>query len=314
MKRGIHLLRRAYRARLPGHNYSLKEVTMELKKLGLCLAIAASVLLPGGATLKASEITDLYMKAMEKNDRAALTGIVKYKKDAIPGEIQGLIDKAQLPETTAEEKKPLFYIAEHMAIRYKDVTGDFAPLIEVKKRAFDARLSAPVTPELTEGARIIDIPKAADGVKNLFEPDNIVIKQGETVRWTNSDDIAHVFATLSAISAGKFAVSSIPPGESWEHKFEKPGEYFYICFIHQSMVGKITVEDAASAEAEAEVKAEAEAEVEADSEVEADAEAEAETEAVEAPTAPVLAAPASDETNAPEEPAALTPPENFSAE
>ena len=217
---------------------------MKLRKSGFCLAIFASVLFLSGAPARASEITDLYIKAMDKNDKAALDGIVKYKKDAIPGEIQSLLEHARAPETTPEDRDSLLYIAEHMAIRYKDQTGDFAPLLEVKKRTFDSRLSAPVTPELVDGARIVDIPRASGDVKNIFVPDNIVVKLGDTVRWTNSDEIAHVFSTMGAISAGKFYASNIPAGESWEFKFDKPGEYFYICFIHQSMVGKVTVEGA----------------------------------------------------------------------
>ena len=102
---------------------------MKLRKSGFCLAIFASVLLWSGAGADASEITDLYIKAMDKNDKAALDGIVKYKKDAIPGEIQSLLEHARAPETTPEDRDSLLYIAEHMAIRYKDQTGDFAPLL-----------------------------------------------------------------------------------------------------------------------------------------------------------------------------------------
>ena len=223
---------------------------MNLMKSGLSLAIIASAMLWSGAGANASQITDLYMEALEKNDQAALAGIVKYKKDAIPAEVQSLIDRAKAPEATAQEKEHLFYVAELMARSYKDLTGDVAPLLEVKKRAFDSRLSAPVTSEPANGAHIVDLPKASAEVKNIFKPDNIVIKQGETVRWVNSDEIAHVFSTMSAISAGRFSASSIPPGESWEFKFDKPGEYFYLCFIHQSMIGKVTVEGA-KAETEA---------------------------------------------------------------
>jgi len=215
---------------------------MNLRKSAFRLAIIASALLFSGAAVDASEITDLYIKALEKNDKAALTGIIKYKKDVIPAEIQGFIAHAKSPEVTAEDKEYIFYVAELMARDYKDITGDVAPLLEVKKRSFDSRLSATVTPELTGGAHIVDIPKASADAKNIFVPDNIVIKLGETVRWTNSDDIAHVFSTMPIISAGRFSVNSIPPGESWDFKFDKPGEYFYICFIHQSMIGKVTVE------------------------------------------------------------------------
>ena len=217
---------------------------MKLRKSGFCLAIFASVLLWSGAGADASEITDLYIQALEKNDKAALTGIIKYKKDVIPAEIKAFIENAKSPEVTAEEKEHIFYVAELMARDYKDLTGDVAPLIEVKKRVFDARLSAPIKPEPAGGAHIVDIPRATAEAKNIFVPDNIVVKLGDTVRWTNSDEIAHVFSTMPIISAGRFSASSIAPGEAWEFKFDKPGEYFYICFIHQSMVGKVTVEGA----------------------------------------------------------------------
>ncbi len=221
---------------------------MDLKRFGILLTTAASVLLFGAAGSNASEIRDKFIGALENNDGAGMRAAVEENAAAIPAEIQTLIDEARAPETPAEEKGSKFYIAELIARTYKDITGDMKPLLEVKKRAFDAKLSEQTRPNLTEGVHIVYLPKPSGDVKNVFSPDNIVIKQGETVRWVNSDDIAHIFSTMPVISAGKFSAKSIPPGESWEFKFDKPGEYFYLCFIHQSMVGKITVEGEPQAE------------------------------------------------------------------
>lgn len=217
---------------------------MDLKRFGLSLAIAVSVLISGVAASHAGEVRDKFIAALEANDKAGMYAAVNDNLDAVPAEILELIKEAKAPGTTPEDRGSYLYIAELMAKAYKDKTGDLEPLLNVKKRSFEARLGAPVRLKAENGVDTILIPKATGETKNIFEPDNVIIKQGETVRWVNSDEIAHIFSTLPLISAGKFFAKSVEPGESWEFKFEKPGEYFYLCFIHPSMVGKITVEGA----------------------------------------------------------------------
>src|SRR3990172_518937 len=99
----------------------------------------------------------------------------------------------------------------------------------------------PETP--TEGLHIVEIPKPDENTKNIFKPDNTIIKKGETVKWVNNDSVEHKFAAVAAISEGSFDSKTVEPENSFEFKFENPGEYFYICFIHQSMIGKIIVEE-----------------------------------------------------------------------
>ena len=35
----------------------------------------------------------------------------------------------------------------------------------------------------------------------------------------------------------------IEPGQSWDHTFHSPGEYYYVCFSHKVMYGKIVVKE-----------------------------------------------------------------------
>lgn len=224
---------------------------MYIRRFGLCLALAATFLTAGPTVSSASEIRAKFMGALEKNDRAGMMAVVENNKEAIPAEVKALIEETKAPDATDELKHSNFFIAELLARDYKDLTGDVNLLIEVKKRAFDSKLSGPVRANMTDGVHIVDIPLSTGHSKNKFAPDNIVIKQGETVRWVNSDEIDHIFSTMPIISAGRFSAKSIPPGGSWEFKFDKPGEYFYLCFIHQSMIGKITVEGDAPAVAPA---------------------------------------------------------------
>lgn len=75
-------------------------------------------------------------------------------------------------------------------------------------------------------------------IKNMaFSPDNITIKAGSTVTWTNNDSTVH---TVTA-NDGSFASDSLANGKSYSHTFNTPGTYKYRCVIHPSMTGIVTV-------------------------------------------------------------------------
>ncbi len=219
---------------------------MDFKKFGLCLALVVCVMFGSATGSRASEIHDKFVAAYDKNDKKGMTAVVKENLAAVPAEIAGMLTEAAKPTVSIEDRGSILYIAELMAGTYKDLTGDIKPLLNVKKRAFETRLSKPVRLEVKDGIAIINIPKASGEMKNYFSPDNVIIKQGDTVRWMNHDEVSHIFATMPLISAGKFFSTSVGGGKSWDFKFDKPGEYYYLCFIHQSMVGKITVEGTAT--------------------------------------------------------------------
>lgn len=181
-----------------------------------------------------------FIAALEANDGEKMFSIVEANKDNIPGEIQGLLTEAK---DAKEEKAGLLHIAEMMARYYKDITGNAEHLIEVRKADFESRLSPPVRPKAVNGTHTIEFPKPAGDVKNVFRPDNIIIKRNETIRWVNNDETAHVFSSMQFIGKKGIKSPSVEPGKGYEFKFEETGEYYYICFIHRGMVGKVTVEE-----------------------------------------------------------------------
>ncbi len=190
-----------------------------------------------------SGIIKEFLEAFDSNDRDRMTTIVEEKQEEISAEIKNLVDQAMLPEKTKEERESKLYVAEVLAKAYKDVSGDFEPLRDVKKASFEAKLFPSVTSKSVDGVHIINMPKVTGEVKNVFVPDNIIIKKGETVRWTNNDINTHVFASMPFVGNTGIFSPRIEPEGSWEYKFEKTGGYYYICFIHRSMMGKITVEE-----------------------------------------------------------------------
>lgn len=67
-----------------------------------------------------------------------------------------------------------------------------------------------------------------------FVPEKLMVSVGTTVTWTNKDATTHTV---------KFPDKdqTIATGQSFTRKFDKPGEYTYICGIHTSMKGTIVV-------------------------------------------------------------------------
>ena len=70
-----------------------------------------------------------------------------------------------------------------------------------------------------------------------FVPENLTIKAGTTVRWTNDDSAPH------SVSSATFHSLTLVIGKSFEHTFESTGIYDYNCGIHPSEKGKIIVEE-----------------------------------------------------------------------
>lgn len=210
---------------------------MRVKRSGL--AAALFVILSAG-TAFSGELTSRFIEALEKKDRDRAAAIVLENKAAVPAEIKSILDGAAKSDG---ERQGALFVAEEMATVYKEATGDTGPLLSVKRQAFEAGLSSPVRPALTGGDYTVVLPSATEHEKNRFSPDNIVVKKGSTVKWVNKDAIAHVFSSMPLIGKGGLFTPSIGPGQSWSYTFTQPGEYYYICFIHKGMIGKVTVEE-----------------------------------------------------------------------
>ena len=81
------------------------------------------------------------------------------------------------------------------------------------------------------------VVKAIDvHIKNFaFDPASLDVKVGDTVIWTNNDDMAH------SIVMGGVTSSILSKGDSFSFVFDKVGSYSYHCGIHPSMKGVINV-------------------------------------------------------------------------
>lgn len=69
-----------------------------------------------------------------------------------------------------------------------------------------------------------------------FNPANLTVSAGTTVRWTNEDPVLHTVESVLFSSGG------INGNESFEFTFPNKGAYNYTCGVHQNMDGRIIVE------------------------------------------------------------------------
>ncbi|HTC97227.1 MAG TPA: cupredoxin family copper-binding protein [Bradyrhizobium sp.] len=70
-----------------------------------------------------------------------------------------------------------------------------------------------------------------------FSPPELKVKVGDTVTWTNHDDIPH-----TVVSAGKFRSKTMDTDNTFTFTFTSAGDYKYFCSLHPHMTGMITVE------------------------------------------------------------------------
>jgi plastocyanin len=70
-----------------------------------------------------------------------------------------------------------------------------------------------------------------------FTPPDITVKAGTAVVWTNKGKQPH---TASA-NDGSFDSGTMKSGAAWEHRFDAPGEFHYVCAFHPQMTGVVRV-------------------------------------------------------------------------
>ena len=70
-----------------------------------------------------------------------------------------------------------------------------------------------------------------------FVPEVLTIAAGDTVEWTNDDDVPH---TATSIQKG-FDSGNLPTGGTWEFGATQSGEFLYYCTYHPAMKAKLIV-------------------------------------------------------------------------
>jgi len=72
-----------------------------------------------------------------------------------------------------------------------------------------------------------------------FSPAEITIGAGETVVWTNRDDIPHT--VTSADTPRAFKSGALDTDGTFTHLFDRPGRFAYFCSLHAHMQGVVVV-------------------------------------------------------------------------
>jgi plastocyanin len=92
-------------------------------------------------------------------------------------------------------------------------------------------------------ARAADVEVKIDNF--TFNPQQVTVKAGTTVVWTNHDDIPHTATS----STQAFKSKVLDTDEKFSFTFATPGTYKYFCALHPHMTGTIVVEAATGSNA-----------------------------------------------------------------
>jgi len=76
-------------------------------------------------------------------------------------------------------------------------------------------------------------------MKNIaFDPNNVTVKVGQKVVWTNDDSVDH---NVTAQSGASFQSKTFGQGGTYSFTPKKAGTIQYVCTIHPGMDGTLTV-------------------------------------------------------------------------
>ena len=93
-------------------------------------------------------------------------------------------------------------------------------------------------------------PPAAEGGETVtvdipaieFDPAEVTVAAGTTVKWTNTDDLPHT-VTKEGGPGEDFDSGDLEPGSGeFEFTFEQTGTVDYVCTIHPGQAGTVGVE------------------------------------------------------------------------
>ena len=107
-----------------------------------------------------------------------------------------------------------------------------------------------LTDQASGNTQVSIVPGASTLTDTAFSPNVIEVTVGQTVVWTNDDSAFHTVTsgTAGAADAGKEFDSGLKgptaltsKGKTFEHTFDRIGDYPYFCTLHPAMVGNVIV-------------------------------------------------------------------------
>ena len=91
---------------------------------------------------------------------------------------------------------------------------------------------------LAHGALAEAAPAAqVDITKFAFAPQEITVAPGTRVVWTNHDETPHTVASNDK----SFVSKGLDTDDTYEHTFEREGDFAYVCTVHPFMTGVVHV-------------------------------------------------------------------------
>jgi len=100
----------------------------------------------------------------------------------------------------------------------------------------DTTSTPAATPTATTAGGTGPVTVSMKNSKNV--PEQISVKVGQKVLWTNDDPYVH---NVTATEGEDFESGNIDGGGTYEYTAGKAGVIDYVCTIHSGQIGKITV-------------------------------------------------------------------------
>jgi plastocyanin len=117
---------------------------------------------------------------------------------------------------------------------------DAAP--DAAAAATDAPAAASPSETPTDTAQNVEAPAGAEVPVDIrdfaYSPNLIEIAVGDTVTWTNQDEVPH---TATGEDRDVLQSGTITPGTSFSQDFPEAGEFGFFCEFHPNMTGTIVV-------------------------------------------------------------------------
>lgn len=216
-----------------------------------------------GAYLTGADGKSLYLFTRDSKDKSTATGtvltnwpplLVTNAADATGGAgVTGTLATIKRDDSTTQVTYngiPLYYFAKDTK------AGDFAGqgvnsvwfLVPPTATAASGTISGGInqtaapTAAPSTGAKASGAPGAVTIASFAFAPGNLTVSEGATVKWTNNDTAQH---TVTATTAS-FDSKNLDQGKTFERTFTTAGTFTYLCTIHTTMTGTITVVSAAA--------------------------------------------------------------------
>lgn len=88
-----------------------------------------------------------------------------------------------------------------------------------------------------DDVELVAAPSAVGIADFAFDPPDLTVPAGTEVTWTNGDGVGHSVVA----DDGTFRSETLDTGATFSTTFETPGTFTYVCGIHSSMHGTVTV-------------------------------------------------------------------------